>query len=95
MADDCQNVPPTQCPDQPENVTDKIGDRERREITVVVAIPASRSTIAPLVRRHHMIARICQGQHDVSPAVGQFRKPVQQQNQGTVGFFEPDLHQVH
>ena len=74
MADDCQNVPPTQCPDQPENVTDKIADRERREITVVVAIPTSRSTIAPLVRRHHVIALLRKGLHHLAPTVGQLRK---------------------
>ena len=61
----------------------------------ILLMDAAFSALAPLVRRHHVIARICQGQHDVSPAVGQFRKPVQQQNQGTVGFFGPDLHQVH
>ena len=81
--------------DQPQDIAHEVEHAEGREVAVVIAVPSGRASVTALVRRDDVIARRSQRQHDFPPAIGQFRKTVQQQYQWTVLCFVPGLQDMH
>ena len=57
-------------------------------------VPAGREAVSPEVGGNHVIARRGQRHHHVSPAVGELRKPVEQQKGRPVPAFETGLERV-
>src|SRR5205807_4061594 len=78
-----------------ERVAHHIGEPERREIAVVVRVPASGAAIAALVRRDHVIAGLRKLWHHLAPAIGKFGKAVQQQQTRAPTRLEAGLEHMH
>jgi hypothetical protein len=80
---------------QAERVARQIEQPERTEVTVIAGVPAGGAAIAALVRRDHVIAGRRQRRHHLAPAIGQFRKTVQQQHARPAFGFEASLQHMH
>src|ERR1700722_10010975 len=71
---------------QTQRVPDKVRQAKGRKVSVVRAIPSRRAPVAALIGGDHVIARRRERAHDFPPAVSEFRKSMEQQDEG------PPLH---
>ena len=78
-----------------ECIAHQIGKPKRREIAIVVRVPASGATIATLIRRDHVIAGPRKLRHHLAPAIGKFRKAMQQQQTRAPTRLEASLEHMH
>jgi hypothetical protein len=62
---------------QTERVFDHVGDTERCEIAIVVAVPARGAAEAALVGGDHVVPGVGERQHHLAPTVGNFWETVQ------------------
>jgi hypothetical protein len=63
-------------------ILDQIEHAELREIAVVTAVPAGGASVAALIGRDQMEARVGKPRHDFAPAKGELGKAVQQEHRG-------------
>ena len=68
-----------------DRVPDQIDQGKWSQVGVIVRGPTGCVAVAPLIGSDHVIAEFCDGKQDVSPAVGEFGKPVKQEDTGSVG----------
>ena len=66
--------------DERHGVSHHVEDAERIGIGVIRIVPARGAAVAALVGRDHVIARGCQRQHHLAPAVGKLREAMQKQH---------------
>ncbi len=90
-----RNLPVAERVQQSHDVAHQIEQPVGREFGAVVRVPAGRPPVAALVGRDHMVARLRQRRHDAPPAIGQFRKPVQQQGAGPARLLETGFEKMH
>src|SRR5262249_41807844 len=64
-------------------------------IRIIGSVPARGPAISPLVRGKHVIARLRQRQHYLTPAIGELRKAVHEENCRPVRLVESCLEDVH
>ena len=69
--------------EQPHDVAHEVEEPIRREVAVVVQVPARGAPVAALVRRDDVEARLRERRHDVPPAIGQLGKSVQEERTGS------------
>jgi hypothetical protein len=81
--------------DEPQRIPHQIEKAEGAEVAIVIAVPADGAAIAPLVGDNHMKPSLYQREHDLPPAVGEFREPMQQQKAPPVRAFPASLQHVH
>jgi orotate phosphoribosyltransferase-like protein len=80
---------------KPEHILHEIEEAEGREVTVIVGIPSSGAAIASLIGRDDMEPSGRERHHDLPPAVGEFRKPVKEDDTRTVSAFEARFQRVN
>ena len=80
---------------QPQCVPHEVDQAERPKVAVVPVVPAGGAPIAPLVGRDDAIPRGSEGQHHLSPTVGEFRKAMQEEHAGTVARGFAGLQNMH
>ena len=80
--------------DEPQGVAHQIEKAKGTQVAVVVAIPPSGSTIAPLIGGDHVKPGGGQRQHHLAPAIGQLWEPVQQQDARTISGLVSGLRQM-
>jgi hypothetical protein len=81
--------------DETQSIPNRIQKPEGSEIAVIVSVPAGGAPVASEVRGHDMKAGRRKWRHDLSPGVGELRKPVQQQDQGTPLGLKAGLQHVY
>ena len=95
MAGQQRDFGDTERVEQPHDVAHEIEEPIRREVAVVVRVPARRSPVTALVRCDDVEARPCERRHDVPPAIGELGKPVQKESAGSVPLLEAGFEEVH
>ena len=79
MADHAGHAAIPQRRDQSQRITDQVEHAKRGKVGVVAIVPAGGPPVPALVGRDHVIPGFSEREHHLAPAVGEFRKPVQQQ----------------
>ena len=77
--------------DEPERVPNQVKERKGVQAVVVAGAPPGGSAVAPLVGSDHVETRRRKRQHDLAPAIGQFRESVKEQDAGPVSALEARL----
>ena len=79
VPDDELRLPIPERIDERDLIAHHVERQERRGIRVEGSVPANRAPIPAAVRRDHVVTRVGDRRHHFAPAVGQVRKPVEQQ----------------
>ena len=80
---------------QTQGIPGQIDHAERGQITSIFAVPSRSAAIAALIWCDHVIAGRRQRQKDLPPAIGQFRKAVQQQHAGPTRVCKAGFQHMH
>jgi len=80
---------------KPEDIPHEIEEAEGREVTVIVAIPSSGAAVASLIGRDDMEPSGRERHHDLPPAVGEFRKPMKEDDTRPVLAFGASFQRVN
>jgi hypothetical protein len=80
---------------KPHGIADHVEDAEGIGIGIIGVVPAGGAAIAALIRGDRVISRRCKRQHYLAPAVGEFRKAMQQQHGGPAGALVASFQNVH
>ena len=80
---------------QRHGILNQVDKPERSNVTIVPIVPARGLTIAALIGRYHAVASLCQRKHQLAPAIGQFGKPMQQQDGRPGLVFEAGFKHMH
>ena len=78
-----------------ECIADDVEPAVRREVAVVVRIPAHGPSVSTLVGSDHVVASLGQRNHDPPPAVRELREAVEQQHARALATIEASLEHVH
>jgi hypothetical protein len=76
-------------------IASQIQHRVGAQILVVGRAPACGATVAALIRRDDVVTELSERNHDLAPAVGEFGKSVQKEQQGLARLLQAGLEDMH